>query len=96
MPEVEDMHDSRLLIAAVVDNERDRGHFANTSSRIMIRASGRQRPKTEGSFDQTFAHTDCNYGIIFGDEGNNTLEILKGRLRDQDLEIHEATEPFKS
>jgi len=44
----------------------------------MIRASGRQPPKTEGSFDQTFAHTDCNYGIIFGDEGNNTLEIIKG------------------
>ena len=62
----------------------------------MVGASGRQRPKTEGSFDQTFAHTDCNDGIIFGDEGNNTLEIFKGRLRDQDLEIHEATEPFKS
>jgi len=62
----------------------------------MVWASGRQRPKTEGSFDQTFAHTDCNDGIIFGDEGNNTLEIFKGRLRDQDLEIHEATEPFKS
>lgn len=93
---MEYMHDSLFLIAAVVDHERGRSHFANTSSRIMVRASSRQRPKTEGPFDQTFAHTDCNYGIIFGYEGNNTLEIFKSRLRDQDLEIHEATEPFRS
>ncbi len=93
---MEYMHDSRLLIAAVVDNERCSRHFANSSIRIMVRVSGRPSPKTEGSFDQTFAHTDCNYGIIFGYEGNNTLEIFKSRLRDQDLEIHDATEPFKS
>lgn len=96
MPEVEDVHNSHLLIAAIVDNERSRSHLANPLRRIMVRTSGRQRPKTKGSFDQTFAYTDCSYGIIFGNERYNTLEIIKGRLRDQDLEIHETTEPFKS
>ena len=96
MPEVKDMHNTPFLIAAIVENERSRRHFANTTSRIMVRASVRQRSETEGSFDQAFAYPDCSYGIILGNKGDDTLEIIKGCLRDQDLEIHEATEPFKS
>ena len=96
MPEMENVDHGMRFVAVVVDLKRRRRHFANTPGRIMVRASGRYRAQTQSAIDQSFAHPDCRRGIIFSNESDNALEIIKGGVRDQDFVIHEATEPFTS
>jgi hypothetical protein len=62
----------------------------------MVRAPGRYRAETQSAINQSFPHPDCCRGIIFGNESDNALEIIKGCVRDQDFVIHEATDPFTS
>ena len=93
---MENMNHLIHLLAVIVDNEWRGRHFANTPDCIMVRASGWHCAKTDRSFDQSFANTNCSNGVILGNKCDNTLEIIKGRISDQDFVIHEVTEPFKS
>lgn len=96
MPEVEYVHNGMRLVKSVVKKKRGCGHFANASGCVMERASVWHRAETERTIKQALSNPNRRHSVILRDKSHDTFEILKGRVRDQDFVIHEATEPFRS